>query len=210
MLQSGNGAPAPAAPRGHAPALVRHSNGLREFSAALAPDAGLSVLDLGHTSSANLMYLSNLGHRVRHEDLLLACAEPKYALRTEEGVSFDAERFLAGNLAYGPATLDGVLLWDLPDYISEPLVKPLVNRLAAAVKPGGAVLAYFHTRDAGPGAPFYRYNIKDAENLELRLAQPLPLLRIFNNRNIENLFSGFRSLKFFLARDNLREVLVLK
>jgi hypothetical protein len=36
------------------------------------------------------------------------------------------------------------------------------------------------------------------------------LQRVFNNRNIENLFRDFASLKFFLARDNVREVLVVR
>ncbi|MGH9472104.1 MAG: SAM-dependent methyltransferase [Terriglobales bacterium] len=206
-----NGAAAPLGARAQAPALVRHSNGLREFAATLRGAEGLSVLDLGHTSNANLSFLSDLGHRSRHEDLLLACAEAKYKVKTEsDGLQFDVERFLAANLTYGTGTLDGVLLWDLPDYLEEPLVRPLVHRLAEALRPGGTVLAYFHTRDAGPGAPFYRYNIKDGENLELRPGESRQLLRIFNNRNIENLFGGFRSLKFFLARDNLREVLVVK
>jgi hypothetical protein len=36
------------------------------------------------------------------------------------------------------------------------------------------------------------------------------LQRVFNNRHIENLFRDFASIKFFLARDNVREVLVVR
>ena len=36
------------------------------------------------------------------------------------------------------------------------------------------------------------------------------LQRVFNNRHIENLFREFASLKFFLARDNVREVIVVR
>jgi hypothetical protein len=36
------------------------------------------------------------------------------------------------------------------------------------------------------------------------------LQRVFNNRHIENLFRDFSSIKFFLARDNVREVLVVR
>ncbi|SRR5579883_303934 len=205
---NGNGAAFPG--RGPTPALLRHSNGLREFAAALQGDEPRTILDLGQTSSANLSFLSNLGHRTRHEDLLYGCADPKFVVKTEAGRQFDADLFLAHNVSYGAATLDGALLWDLADYLEEPLVRPLVHRLAQAMRPGGILLAYFHTRDAGPSAPFYRYHIKDAEHLELRPAETRPLLRIYNNRNIEQLFSGFKSLKFFLARDNLREVLAFK
>jgi hypothetical protein len=36
------------------------------------------------------------------------------------------------------------------------------------------------------------------------------LQRVFNNRHIENLFRDFTSIQFFLARDNIREVLVVR
>ena len=38
----------------------------------------------------------------------------------------------------------------------------------------------------------------------------LALQRVFNNRHIENLFRDFASIKFFLSRDNVREVLVVR
>jgi len=41
-------------------------------------------------------------------------------------------------------------------------------------------------------------------------ANSFRLQRVFNNRNIENLFRDFASIKFFLARDNVREVLVVR
>jgi hypothetical protein len=36
------------------------------------------------------------------------------------------------------------------------------------------------------------------------------LQRVFNNRHIENLFRDYSSIKFFLARDNVRETLVVR
>jgi len=45
-------------------------------------------------------------------------------------------------------------------------------------------------------------------HLQPRFSQPLP--RAFNNRNLERLFSNFRSVKFFLAKENLREVIVTR
>jgi hypothetical protein len=40
--------------------------------------------------------------------------------------------------------------------------------------------------------------------------RPFTLQRVFNNRHIENLFRDFGSIKFFLSRDNIREVLVVR
>ena len=41
-------------------------------------------------------------------------------------------------------------------------------------------------------------------------AKKVTLQRVFNNRHIENLFRDFASIKFFLSRDNIREVLVVR
>ncbi len=48
------------------------------------------------------------------------------------------------------------------------------------------------------------------ESLEFERRDDLRLQRIFNNRHMENLFQGFSSLKFFLARDNVRELLAVR
>ena len=124
---------------------------------------------------------------------------------------------------------DVVLCWNLPDYLDESLVKPVVGRLWSVLKPGGMMLAFFHTRDAGPDAPCYRYHIMGPDVLDMQPIIPqrevrrgptgavhravgggFRLQRVFNNRHIENLFRDFASIKFFLSRDNIREVLVVR
>ena len=44
----------------------------------------------------------------------------------------------------------------------------------------------------------------------LQPVHPFKLQRVFNNRHVENLFREYGSMKFFLGRDNIREVLVLR
>lgn len=192
------------------PGVLRHSNGLREFLNGWDKAQGRRVLDLGCTSSFNLCFFTDRDHSVYSDDLLHECDQPRYLEASDGGPVFNANRWLAENLQFSSERFDAVLLWDLVDYIPEPLVKPLVERLTGILRPGGTVLAYFHTRDAGAEAPFFRYHIHDAETLELRPGAAHRLLRVFNNRHVENLFHGYRSIKFFLARDNLREVLAVK
>jgi hypothetical protein len=122
-----------------------------------------------------------------------------------------------------------VLCWNLADYLDETLVKPVVARLWSLTKPEGMLLAFFHTREAGPDAPCYRYHIVGNDTLEVQhiqsrrdvrkgptgavhsaLDKSFRLQRVFNNRHIENLFRDFASIKFFLTRDNVREVLVVR
>ncbi|HYY68309.1 MAG TPA: SAM-dependent methyltransferase, partial [Terriglobales bacterium] len=61
-----------------------------------------------------------------------------------------------------------------------------------------------------PDAPYYRYHIAGKDILELQPGPAFRLQRVFNNRHIENLFRDFSSIKFFLAREHVREVLVLR
>ena len=136
----------------------------------------------------------------------------------------DSKRFLAENLAFDSSHFDAVLCWNLPDYMDESLVKPVVGRLWSVLKPGGMLLAFFHTRDAGPDSPCYRFHILSNDTLEMQRIEArresrkgapasgsgFQLQRVFNNRHIENLFRDFSSIKFFLARDNVREVLVVR
>ena len=60
-----------------------------------------------------------------------------------------------------------MLCWNLPDYLDESLVKPVVGRLWSLLKPGGMLLAFFHTQEAGPDAPCYRYHIVGGDVLEM-------------------------------------------
>lgn len=199
------------------PGVLRHSNGLREFLNGWDKAEGRRVLDLGCTSGSNLNFFTAHGHSIYSDDLLLEADRPIYRRAPDPNAQppetvpvFDAARWMRDNLAFEPERFDSILLWDLVDYMPEPLVKPLLERLTQILKPSGTILAYFHTRDAGPDATFFRFHIHDAETLQLRPGPPYRLQRIFNNRHVENLFRGYRSVKFFLARDNLREVVSTK
>jgi SAM-dependent methyltransferase len=212
--------------------LTRRSSGLGELSRAWESAEGLCVLDLGSTSAINIRHFTERGHRIYSEDLLTASTDPELLSKDEQGnASLDSRKFLAENLVYPAAHFDVVLCWNLPDYLDESLVKPVVGRLWSVLKPGGMLLAFFHTRDAGPDSPCHRFHVIGADTLEMTrivlrkegrrasagaghgaasTSDGFQLQRVFNNRHIENLFHDFASIKFFLARDNIREVLVVR
>ncbi len=199
------------------PRNSRRSIGFGEFMRSLQADlkaAGegrLAILDLGSTSPANIAFFTELGLRVSTEDVLRASKDPDYMIRQEDGSEqFSPEKFLAENLSYPEAHFDAVLCWDITDYLPEPLVKPLVERIYSLLKPHATLLAFFHDKDPGPGSPTYRYHIAQPDTLEMEPRASLSLERVFNNRHVENLFASFTSRKFFLGRDNLREVIVVR
>lgn len=196
-----------------APRTSRRCIGLGEFMRGLknAGDAKLSVLDLGPTTPVNIAYLTELGARVFNQDILRESQEPEYQVKQEDGsTQIDAGKFFTENLNYPPGQFDAILCWDVADYIPEPLVKPLIERLQSLLKPKGHLLAFFHMKDAGPESRYSRHHIVQEDTLELEPIEGFRLMRIFNNRNIENLFGEFASRKFFLGRDNIREVLMVR
>ncbi len=205
--------------------LTRRSSSLAQLIKELDSEQTLCVLDLGSTSPANIRYCTERGHKIYSDDLLVSSTDPSLLIKDETGKPvLDSKRFLEENLVFPAAQFDIVLCWNLPDYLDESLVKPVVGRLWSLLKPGGSLLAFFHTQEAGPDAPCYRYHIVGGDTLEMQLIDPrgdarkgaaraassFRLQRVFNNRNIENLFRDFTSIKFFLARDNVREVLVVR
>ncbi len=210
--------------------LTRRSSGMAELARSLQSEEPLCVLDIGYTSAGNIRYLTERGHKVYSDDLLEASTDPVLLSKDEQGNSaLDEKKFLAENLVYPGAQFDLVLCWNLADYLDETLVKPVVGRLWSMMRPGGMLLAFFHTREAGPDAPCYRYHILNHDTLEMQHIVPrrelrrgptgavhtsvgggFRLQRVFNNRHIETLFRDFSSIKFFLSRDNVREVLVVR
>jgi SAM-dependent methyltransferase len=210
--------------------LARRSSGLGELARLWDSETPLCVLDLGSTSATNITFFTERAHRIYSEDLLVASTEPSLVTKDEQGnVVLDSRKFLAENLQYPAAHFDVVLCWNLADYLDETLVRPVMGRLWSVLKPGGMLLAFFHTKDAGPDSPCYRFHIVGKDTLEMQriimrretrrgptgavhtaVVDGFRLQRVFNNRHIETLFRDFASIKFFLARDNVREVLVVR
>ncbi len=173
------------------------------------------VLDLGPTSPDNIKHITERGHRIYNEDLLTEAGRPELKIPSEEPGKegqkvVDLSRYVGENLRHEREKFDAVMAWDVLDYLPEEVVKPTIERLHTIMKPGGILLAFFHTKDAGADAPYYRYHVGDPETLELQRGPNFSLQRVFNNRNIENLFRDYSSIKFFLGRDNIREVLVVR
>jgi len=189
--------------------MDRRSNGLRQFFENIPRDSRLRILDLGGACQANINYIALQGHRLYAEDLLLGLDRigPVQDPARRSGAAI---RFIEENLNFASEQFDGILVWDSLEFLDDELLTASVSRLQTILKPGGTLLAFFHTQAKGETVCVYRYQIRDHQTLHLqpRFSRPLP--RAFNNRNLERLFGNFRSVKFFLAQDSLREVIVTR
>jgi hypothetical protein len=201
-------------------ANVRVSNGLKEFLWLLSDSKQGRILDLGQVSQATLTFFIEKGFRVSTEDLLRAWKEFLVAeeenFRTapvgngvaEVSPTIFADKFLETALEYPAEHFHGVLAWDIFDYLDAQLLPKVMDRLYTILQPGGAVLSLFHSRTP---ERFSRYRISDPQTIELLPASTLSVhARIFQNREILDIFGKFRSSKTFVGRDQVREGLFLK
>ena len=193
-----------------APRVQRTSSGLAELDKATRANESMSVLNLGPTSPGNISYFTNLGHGIYSEDVLAASKEDGYLVDSDGVKRFDAEKFFKENLVPAGRTFDIALCWDVFDYMEEAALAPLIERVYSLLKPGGYLLAFFHSQSGQQKSPYYRYHITGTGTLDMQLGPPFPQMRTLNNRKVEELLKQFSAVKFLLARDNLREVLARK
>ncbi len=217
----GNPLSATGATRGPDPLeTTRVSNGLKEFLWNLDGLGRGTLLDLGPAWQTTLSFFIERGFRVSSEDLLRGwkafLTEEETRLREDATAreTLDmtpagrATRFLAENLQYPRSSFDAVLLWDLLDYLEPTLVKQIVANLTELLRPGGVVFAMFHSKKP---EGFQRYRVADSNTLQM-ITTPVicPAQKVYQNREIQDLFGRYRTMKSFVSRDQLRETLFIK
>lgn len=202
------------------PRNQRPSQGLKEFLWLMSDVEHGRLLDMGPVWQSTVSFFVERGFRVSTEDLLRAWKaflddqaerlrqQPPGVEDEQTTAALLAEKFMGFALAYPPESFHAILAWDLFDYVDAELLPRLVQRLYDLVCPGGAILALFHSR---PSDTFHRYRVVDHQAIELLPAPAaFPHQRSFQNRELLNLFSQFRSSKTFVGRDQIREGLFLK
>ena len=195
------------------PRMPRHSSGWSVMLKHLKSEEGLRVLDIGPTSPSSINFLTSLGHSVYMADIVTESHRSDWDKPGNDGESeaeFDVQGFLDQNLDFHGRVFDVVLLWTTLDFLPEVVLAPLIARLYESLKPRGRVLAFFHTKRDDGGSVFYRYHLTDAEMVEMQESEKVPLQQVATNRKIEKLFSSYAGCKFFLAKDNLYEVIVTR
>jgi hypothetical protein len=198
----------------------RVSNGLKEFLWNLDGLGHGTLLDLGPAWQTTLSFFIERGFRVSSEDVLRGWADfsVEEELRTKDAKTVEefaertpdarAKRFLKGNLQYPTGSFDALLLWDVLDYLEPTLAKTVISHLTDLLRPGAVVFAMFHSKKP---EGFNRYRVADTNTLQVLASKPIcSAQKIYQNREIQDLFGKYRTMKSFVARDQLRETLFLK
>jgi len=198
----------------------RVSNGLKEFLWNLDGLGRGTLLDLGPAWQTTLNFFIERGFRVTSDDLLhswkdfMSEEEQKLQKAATSIESIDvtpagrAARFVQANIQYAASSFDAILLWDILDYLEPAVAKQTVGCLTEVLRPGGIVFAMFHSKKP---EGFQRYRVADSSTLQVIGAKQLvPAQRVYQNREIQDLFGRFRTVKSFVGRDQLRESLFVK
>ena len=199
----------------------RVSNGLKEFLWNLDGLGRGTLLDLGPAWQTTLNFFIERGFRVTSDDLLHSLkdflAEEELRLKNAAASADNnidltpagrAARFVQASLQYPQSSFDAVLLWDILDYMEPAVAKQSVAALTELLRPGGIVFAMFHSKKP---ETFQRYRVADSNTLQvIGAAQLVPAQRVYQNREIQDLFNRFRTVKSFVGRDQLRESLFVK
>jgi hypothetical protein len=189
-------------------ASTRQSRGLEQFFFNIRDVVGLSILDCAGANQDNINFLTNLGHKVYSQDLVRNLDEAFGRDPAEQANPSRIEYFLRQNFDYPPDTLEGVLLWDSLQFMSPALLNATLERLYEVMRPKSYLLAFFTATERATEVPAHSFRIADSKTLMLSERDIRQAGQVFNNRNLEKLFGKFESVKFFLTRESLREVIV--
>jgi hypothetical protein len=193
--------------RAAAPTSVFPTKALRKFLTSLTARESPVLLDLGPVVGANVSFFGEqLGCKILVEDIF------KDLDRHARENKLDAlPEFLAKRFPQSDGSVDGILCWDVVDYLGRPAAQALAAQLTRVLRPDGALLALFGTAQS-PGAPRYtKYIVANETSLMYR---PYDAARgrqaILLNRDIIRLFDALRVADSFLLQNNVREILFRK
>ena len=118
--------------------------------------------------------------------------------------------FFAGRFTQAPESVDGILCWDVLDYLDRPAAQALADALCRLLRPEGYLLGLFSTAD--PREQVYtKYVVVDETTLRHRTYPALrQRQRSLLNGDIIRLFKSLRVTDSFLMKSNVREMLFRK
>lgn len=195
------------APAHRGPDPVIPSKALPKFISALQHQPSPVLIDFGPVIGTNVAYFGeHLGCKLFIEDLAVDIDR-----HTRAGTREALPEALSKRFPQEDGSVDGVLCWDIFDFLERPAVQALAREIVRVLRPGGAVMGFFCTSPVQL-APFTKFEIV-AESAALRhryhagTGGPKFALQ---NRDIIKMFDGLTVSESFLLKSNTREMLLRK
>ena len=185
------------------PVKVRSACLLSNFVDALRKRPQPVVVELGPATEGNVAFLGeNVACRIHVEDLLAKLSQ------TQDDADDDA---MLPPLEYADESIDGILCWDIFDYLSPSVGQDLADDLARILRPGGAVLLY-HRTESLADTRRVKYEIVDETQLRWRVCNdvmPRPS-RVLQSREVAKMFRSLNVTGAIRLKSQMREVMFRK
>ena len=182
------------------------SKALQKFLSYLGTRTAPILLDLGPVVGSNVSFFGEqLNCKLVVEDLF---ADLERHVRDDLNEEFPA--FLSTRFTLDAGSVDGVLLWDLFDYLNRPSALALATTLVRLLRADGALLGFFgNANHVGSGCT--KFVVVDASHVRQRAhASALVRRGALQNRDIIKMFDGLRVADSFLLQNGRREMLFRK
>ena len=193
--------PAPAA----VPDTTSGTKVLPKFLAALSTAPAPVLMDLGPVVGGNISFFGEqLACKFYVEDLYAEIEKQRKRTGDPEPLS------VAPRDTHAAGSIDGILCWDVFDYLDKQASQALSVQLVSLLKPGGALYGFFGTA-AADLSHYTRFFVDSPELLRLRTVPATPTRRnVIVNRDLNKLFEGLIVSESVLLKSSTREILFRK
>ncbi len=195
----------PAPPR-EEPEPAVPTKALKKFIAAVRMCPSPRILDLGPVVGTNIAFFGErLGCKIFIEDVFADLDRHVREHRLAELPAFLQTRF-----PQETESVDGVLCWDLFDFLDKASAQVVARQLMRVLAVNGVLFGFFSTAQPAE-ARFSKFIVSDDGNLRHR-PYSVPRMRqaVLQNRDIIRLFERLRVSDSFLLQTNVREILFRK
>ena len=198
----------PEADGGATKAPAHPTKALKKFLSTIGAHPQPTLLDIGPVVGHNVTFFGErLGCKFQVEEI-----SKDIDRYVREDKLPELPDFLSRRFPQADESFDGILCWDLFDYLDKPAAQALAKQLVRVLRPGGVLLAMFNATEAVPTTKTYtRFVVMDEENIQYRSyaaargkQRPLP------NRDLLRMFEPLRVSDQFLLKTNTREMLFRK
>lgn len=189
------------------PDLIYPTKALPKFLANMSAKPAPALLDLGPVVGGNVSFFGEeLGCRIRVEDVF-----GDIERHAVNGTLDALPEYFRTRFKSEPGTVDGILCWDVFDYLERAAAASLAAALARLLVAEGSLLGFFSTASDAGRAQYTKYLVVDQGNLRYRAYSGTRVRqRSLQNRDIIKLFESLRVSDSFLMKTNMREIIFRK
>ena len=186
--------------------VVVGTKALRKFISYLKSRPTPVLLDLGPVVGSNIGFFGEqIGCKIFVEDLFADVDRHQ-----RDGRAAELPAFLRKRFPQASGSVDGVLCWDLFDFLDRPSAQAAAEQLSRVLAVNGALFGFFGmTRPSE--TRLTKFVVVDDMNLRHRpYSTPRMRQAVLQNRDITRLFEPLRVSDSFLLKNNVREILFRK